>query len=136
MAIRVLRLGSPRQPDEGPRLGTVRRPPRGVPKERFASDDWYDLWLPLLAPSAELMKLGQAAQQSGDKDWAAFAKAYRREMAQAEPAQAIALLALMSRGTNFSLGCYCEQEARCHRGLLRGLLAEAGAEIDPAPELS
>lgn len=127
MTIRVLRLGSPRRPDEGPRLGTVRRPPRGVPKDRFASDDWYDVWFPTLAPSAETMKLGQAVVD--ETDWSRFAKAYRTEMSSPEAKHAIALLATLSRTTNFSLGCYCEQEARCHRSLLRGLLAEAGAEL-------
>jgi uncharacterized protein YeaO (DUF488 family) len=129
MAIRVLRLGSPRQPDEGPRLGTVRRPPRGVAKHDFARLDWYDVWFPTLAPSPELMKQGQAAQGGDEAAWARFAKAYRAEMAAPEARHAIALLATLSQATNFSLGCYCEREARCHRGLLRELLGEAGAKL-------
>jgi uncharacterized protein YeaO (DUF488 family) len=129
MTIRVLRLGSPRQPDEGPRLGTVRRPPRGVAKQDFARLDWYDVWFPTLAPSPELMKQGQLAQAGSEIEWRAFAKAYRAEMASGDARHAIALLATLSLETNFSLGCYCELEARCHRGLLRGLLAEAGAKL-------
>jgi len=127
MTIRVLRLGSPRHPDEGPRLGTVRRPPRGVAKDDFARLDWYDVWFPTLAPSAELMKLGQAVED--DAGWARFAKAYRAEMAAPDARHAIALLATLSQTTNFSLGCYCENKARCHRSLLQGLLEEAGARV-------
>lgn len=127
MSVRIVRLGSERLNGEGTRLGTVRRPPRGVPKEQFASQNWYDVWLPLLAPSAELMKQGQAAVRDGE--WAAFAKQYRREMAQPAPAQAIRLLAALSQSSAFSVGCYCEDERRCHRSLLRELLREAGARI-------
>lgn len=127
MAIRVLRLGSPRTPDEGPRLGTVRRPPRGVPKSEFARQNWYDLWYPNLAPSAETVKFAQGA--STPAEWAAFAKRYRAEMAAPENARSIELLALLSHSANFSLGCYCEDEAHCHRSVLRELLAAAGAKF-------
>jgi uncharacterized protein YeaO (DUF488 family) len=128
MAVRIVRLGSPRAPDEGPRLGTVRRPPRGVPKTEFATQDWYDLWFPNLAPSAETMKLGQ--QAGTPAQWQAFVRRYRAEMAEPEHAHALELLALLSRQTNFSVGCYCEQEARCHRSVLRELLADRGASFE------
>lgn len=127
MAVRIVRLGSARAADEGPRLGTVRRPPRGVPKTRFASDDWYDLWFPNLAPSLETMKL--ALQAKTPALWQAFVRRYRAEMAEPEHAHAIALLALLSQHTNFSVGCYCENEAHCHRSILRQLLAEQGAAL-------
>ena len=127
MSIRVVRLGTPRARGEGPRLGTVRRPPRGVPKSRFASDDWYDLWFPLLAPSVATMKLGRGAQT--DAAWRRFARRYRVEMASPAASQAIELLAALSRQANFSLGCYCEDESRCHRSLLRELLVERGARV-------
>ncbi len=129
MPIHIVRLGSPRAADEGPRIGTVRRPPRGVPKAEFARQNWYDTWLPLLAPSAELMKQGQAVET--EAQWQAFAKAYRREMAEPAAAQSIALLATLSTHCSFAVGCYCEHEARCHRSLLRGLLEEAGAQVVP-----
>jgi uncharacterized protein YeaO (DUF488 family) len=125
MALRIVRLGSPRAAGEGLRLGTVRRPPRGVPKAQFATRDYYDLWLPLLSPSAGLVKQAQGAQTP--KDWAAFERAFRREMAAPEPAQLLDLLAALSKQTNFALGCYCEVEARCHRSVLRALLGERGA---------
>ncbi|MFO1273093.1 MAG: DUF488 family protein [Rubrivivax sp.] len=127
MAVRIVRLGSPRAADEGLRLGTVRRPPRGVPKSQFASQDWYDLWFPNLAPSVETMKLGQQADTPAQ--WQAFARRYRAEMAEPERAHAVALLAALSKQTNFSVGCYCEHEARCHRSILRELLAGQGATI-------
>ena len=127
MAVRVVRLGSPRAPDEGLRLGTVRRPPRGVPKAEFASRDWYDLWFPNLAPSAETMKLGQ--QASTPAQWQVFVRRYRAEMAEPEHAHAIALLARLSKQTNLSVGCYCEQESHCHRSILRELLVEQGATL-------
>ncbi len=127
MSIRVVRLGSPRLRGEGLRLGTVRHPPRGVPKERFASDDWYDAWLPLLAPSAGLVHEAQAA--TTEREWAAFRRAYRREMAAPAPRQALDLLAALSRTTNLSVGCYCADEARCHRSALRDLLVEHGARM-------
>lgn len=132
MAIRIVRLGSPRTPDEGLRIGTVRRPPRGVPKAEFASQDWYDVWYPNLAPSPDTMKLGQAAQHGGDPaQWTAFARQYRREMAEPEPSRSLDLLAALSHHADFAVGCYCEHEARCHRSLLRALLAERGAQIVP-----
>ena len=129
MAIRIVRLGSPRAPDEGLRLGTVRRPPRGVPKTEFASQDWYDLWFPNLAPSTETMQLGQQARTS--TLWQAFVRRYRAEMAEPEHAHAIALLARLSHQTNFSLGCYCEDEQHCHRATLRELLQDQGAKLLP-----
>jgi uncharacterized protein YeaO (DUF488 family) len=129
MAVRIVRLGSPRAADEGLRLGTVRRPPRGVPKAEFAKQDWYDLWFPNLAPSVETMKLGQQADTPAQ--WQAFMRRYRAEMAEPERAHVIALLAQLSRQTNFSVGCYCENELRCHRSVLRELLAVQGAVIVP-----
>lgn len=128
MAIRVVRLGTPRARGEGTRIGTVRRPPRGVPKSEFASRDWYDVWFPNLAPSVETMKLGQEAKTPAQ--WAAFARKYRAEMAKPEAGHAIELLATLSRQANFSVGCYCEDEARCHRSILRALLVERGAEVE------
>jgi uncharacterized protein YeaO (DUF488 family) len=130
MPIRIVRLGSPRAPDEGTRIGTVRRPPRGVPKAEFATRDFYDVWFPNLAPSLETMKLGQAAETPAD--WTAFTRKYRAEMAEPEAQHALALLATLSAQTNFSVGCYCENEAHCHRSVLRALLAEKGAVISPA----
>lgn len=129
MTIRVIRLGSPRAPDEGLRIGTVRRPPRGVPKAEFARQDWYDVWFPNLAPSAATVKLALAA--STPAQWAAFVRQYVAEMATAENRRTIALLAALSQQTNFSVGCYCEDESRCHRSVLRGLLVEAGASLSP-----
>lgn len=128
MTIRIVRLGFARAPDEGTRLGTVRRPPRGVPKTDFAKADWYDVWYPVLAPSPELMKLGQAAKT--DKHWAAFFKKYRAEMAAAAPSQSLDVLAALSQHASFSLGCYCEVEQRCHRSQLRALLLERGAQLE------
>lgn len=127
MAIRVVRLGSPREKNEGLRIGTVRRPPRGVPKTEFASQNWYDVWFPNLAPSLETMKLGQAAQTPAQ--WAKFIKKFRAEMATPDARHALELLATLSHQTNFSVGCYCEDEAHCHRSVLRELLAEKGAKI-------
>ena len=127
MAVRIVRLGTPRQPGEGPRLGTVRRPPRGVPKREFAKRDFYDAWYPNLAPSVATMKMGLAAET--EAQWMRFAKAYRAEMAKPENARTIEVLALLSREADFSVGCYCEDESRCHRSVLRELLAEAGAKI-------
>jgi uncharacterized protein YeaO (DUF488 family) len=128
MTLRVVRLGSARTRDEGLRIGTVRRPPRGVPKAQFASRDYYDVWFPTLAPSAKTMKLGQ--QAATDAEWAAFARAYRAEMNAPEATHALELLAALSKHTNLAVGCYCETEARCHRSLLRELLARAGAQIE------
>jgi uncharacterized protein YeaO (DUF488 family) len=129
MAIRIVRLGSARSPNEGLRVGTVRRPPRGVPKARFAPDNWYDVWFPTLAPSVETMRRGQAADTVAD--WTAFTKAYRAEMQAPEPSRALDLLAALSHGTNLSVGCYCEDEAHCHRSVLRTLLDERGAAVVP-----
>ena len=127
MVVRVVRLGTERVEGEGLRIGTVRRPPRGVPKAQFASQNWYDVWFPNLAPSVETMKIAQSA--STDKDWLAFAKRYRAEMATPENARTLDLLSALSHRTNFSVGCYCENEARCHRSLLRALLEEKGADV-------
>ena len=133
MSVRIIRLGTKRAAGEGTRLGTVRRPPRGVPKKDFARLDWYDGWFPLLAPSAATMKLGLAAQSlpDGARQWAGFARRYRAEMRSPAASQALDALAALSRHANFSLGCYCENESRCHRSLLRDLLAERGANIAP-----
>ena len=127
MAIRVVRLGTARARDEGVRIGTVRRPPRGVVKSQFASLDWYDVWFPNLAPSVATLKLGQDATTPAK--WSAFVRKYRAEMAAPGNAHAIALLAALSHQGNFSVGCYCEDESRCHRSVLRELLATAGARI-------
>lgn len=127
MAVRVLRLGSDRAAEEGLRIGTVRRPPRGVPKAEFSSQNWYDVWLPNLSPSVETMKLAQNAKS--DKDWLAFEKKYRAEMAKPENSHLLELLAALSHQTNFSVGCYCKDEARCHRSILKQLLREKGAEL-------
>jgi uncharacterized protein YeaO (DUF488 family) len=127
MTVRVVRLGTPRHKDEGTRIGTVRRPPRGIPKTEFSSGNWYDIWFPILAPGVETVKFAQ--QATTPAQWAAFAKKYRAEMARPEPAQALALLAALSHNGNFSVGCYCEDEARCHRSVLRELLAEKGARL-------
>ena len=127
MAIRVVRLGSPRAPGEGVRLGTVRRPPRGVPKAEHSSRDFYDVWLPDLAPSESLVK--QALVASDERAWAAFVRRYRGEMKRPEAARLLTLLASFSYTTNFSVGCYCENEARCHRTVLKTLLQEHGADL-------
>lgn len=127
MAVRIVRLGSRRGVGEGLRIGTVRHPPRGVPKAALAKRDFYDVWLPELAPSAALVKSARAAE--GERDWRAFAKRYRREMAAPERARLLALLAALSRQTDFAVGCYCEDEARCHRSVLSELLREQGAEL-------
>ena len=127
MALRIVRLGTPRLAGEGTRIGTVRRPPRGVPKEEFASQNWYDVWFPNLAPSIATMKLGHSAGTPAQ--WSAFTKKYRAEMAAPEASHAIRLLAALSQHADFSVGCYCEDEARCHRSVLRELLAGEGARI-------
>ena len=129
MAVRIVRLGTPRAKGEGLRLGTVRRPPRGVPKAEFASRDFYDVWFPTVAPSLETMKLGHAAHTPAQ--WQAFLRHYRSEMKQPDAVHAITLLAALSHDTDFSVGCYCEDEAHCHRSALRALLAAAGASIHP-----
>lgn len=127
MAVSVVRLGTPRAKDEGLRIGTVRRPPRGVPKSEFARRDYYDVWFPNLAPSVATMKLGQSAASASE--WAAFARKYRAEMSKPEAQHTIELLALLSRHADFAVGCYCEDESRCHRSVLRELLAEKGARF-------
>jgi uncharacterized protein YeaO (DUF488 family) len=127
MAIRFVRLGNARSKGEGLRIGTVRRPPRGVPKSEFASQNWYDVWFPNLAPSVETMKLGQAATTSAQ--WATFVKKFRAEMSTPEASHTLELLAALSHHTNFSVGCYCENESHCHRSVLRMILAERGAKL-------
>jgi len=127
MAIRIVRLGTPRAPGEGLRIGTVRRPPRGVPKAEFASQDWYDVWYPNLAPSAETMKLGLNAETPAQ--WRAFVRRYKSEMAEPDASHGLDLLAALSHGTAMAVGCYCEDEARCHRSVLRELLAARGAKL-------
>ncbi len=127
MSVRVVRLGSPRLTGEGLRIGTVRRPPRGVPKSAYASRNFYDVWLPALAPSAETVKLGQGAATAGD--WRRFLRKYRAEMARPEARVVLDLLAALSRRTDFSVGCYCADESRCHRSVLRELLREHGARM-------
>jgi uncharacterized protein YeaO (DUF488 family) len=125
MAISIVRLGSRRKKGEGLRLGTVRRPPRGVPKTEFASRDYYDVWLPELAPSEALLK--RALQAKTERQWLAFSKAYRREMSRPAASRLLELLAALSRSSALSVGCYCDDESRCHRSLLRALLDEHGA---------
>ena len=127
MVMRVVRLGSPRVGGEGLRIGTVRRPPRGVPRAEFASRDFYDVWFPTLAPSVETMKLGQAA--TTPTQWAAFIRKYRAEMSTPENSHALELLAALSHTADFSVGCYCEDEGHCHRSALRELLVEKGARL-------
>jgi uncharacterized protein YeaO (DUF488 family) len=127
MAIRIVRLGTARAANEGLRIGTVRRPPRGVPKSKFSSGNWYDVWFPNLAPAPETIKLAQ----SGDSQrrWSAFVRRYRAEMASPENSRVLDLLAALSHETNFSVGCYCEDESRCHRSVLRQLLLDRGAKV-------
>lgn len=128
MSVRIVRLGSARGRGEGLRIGTVRHPPRGVPKAEHAAQNWYDVWLPELAPSAETVKLGQTA--ASDREWASFARRYRREMSAPEKVHLLTLLAALSRQSDFAVGCYCADESRCHRSLLRVLLQERGAAVD------
>lgn len=128
MTVRIVRLGAPRVRGEGIRIGTVRRPPRGVPRTQFASGNWYDVWLPNLAPAAETVKGAQNATTPGQ--WAAFVRKYRSEMAAPENRRVIELLAALSHHASFSVGCYCEDESRCHRSILRALLADNGARIE------
>ncbi len=127
MGVQIIRLGSERKKNEGLRIGTVRRPPRGVPKTEFSSQNWYDVWLPNLSPSPDTMKLGQGVKT--EKDWQSFKKKYRREMGKPENIRILELLAALSQNTNFSVGCYCGDETRCHRSVLKELLAELGARI-------
>lgn len=128
MSVRVVRLGNPRVRGEGIRIGTVRRPPRGVPKSEFSAQDWYDIWYPNLAPSVETMKLGRSAATA--KEWSAFARRYRREMSAPDAKRSIDLLAALSHAASFSVGCYCEHEEHCHRSILRQLLIESGAKVE------
>ena len=127
MAIRIVRLGTARAAGEGLRIGTVRRPPRGVPKSEYAAGNWYDVWFPNLAPSPETIELAQGARS--EKQWAAFVKRYRAEMNAPDARRTLDLLAALSHQADFSVGCYCEDEARCHRSVLRELLAERGARL-------
>ena len=134
MSIRIVRLGTPRATDEGTRIGTVRRPPRGVPKADFARQNWYDVWYPNLSPTPELMKLALSTHAEPDspqsrKDWARFVREFRHQMAEPAAARSLDVLAALSHGANFSVGCYCQSEARCHRSVLRALLAERGADV-------
>lgn len=128
MVVRIIRLGTPRAPDEGVRIGTVRRPPRGVPKAAFSAQNWYDVWLPNLAPSLPTMKLAQQANTASE--WESFKRKYRAEMGTPENRHVLELLATLSHRTNFSVGCYCEDEARCHRSVLRALLQEMEASVE------
>jgi uncharacterized protein YeaO (DUF488 family) len=127
MSIRIIRLGSPREKGEGLRVGTVRRPPRGVPKSDYAKRDFYDVWLPNLSPSQELMKEGKSSQD--EASWSVFKKKFRSEMNGPDASKVLDLLAALSHQTNMSLGCYCEDESRCHRSVLRELLMERGASL-------
>ena len=132
MAVRIVRLGSPRSRGEGPRLGTVRRPPRGVPKSDYAARDFYDVWLPNLAPSEELLRSGRLAR--GEAGWKSFVRRFRAEMKRPEASHILDVLALLSRHADFAVGCYCEDEQRCHRSVLRDLLRERGARIGAGPD--
>lgn len=127
MAVRIVRLGSPRAKAEGLRIGTVRRPPRGVPKHEFGSRDFYDVWLPNLAPSEALLK--RALQADDERAWRSFVRSYRSEMKRPDAGRVLDLLAALSRESDFSVGCYCVDEARCHRSILRALLEERGASL-------
>ncbi len=127
MTVRIVRLGTARRHGEGLRIGTVRHPPRGVPKREHATQNWYDVWFPELAPSAQTVKLAQAA--ANERQWASFVKKYRAEMAAPDKRRIIDLLAAMSRQSNFSVGCYCVDESRCHRSVLRALREERGAQL-------
>ena len=127
MTVRIVRLGSPREKGEGLRIGTARRPPRGVPKSEFASRDFYDIWLPNLAPSEQLLKAGRAAED--DSAWRKFARRFALEMKRPDNSRVLDLLAALSHSADFSVGCYCVEEARCHRSVLRELLRKRGANL-------
>ena len=127
MSVSIVRLGTARRPDEGLRIGTVRRPPRGVAKADFARQDWYDVWYPLLSPSPAAVKLGLTADTAAK--WEAFSRKFRSEMSAPEPSRTLDLLAALSHHANFSIGCYCEDESRCHRSVLRSLLEDRGAKV-------
>ena len=128
MSIRVIRLGTPRLPGEGIRIGTVRRPPRGVPKAQYSKQNWYDVWFPNLAPSVETMKLG--LQAVSPAQWTAFKRKYKGEMAAPEAKHSLELLAVLSHTTDFSVGCYCQNENHCHRSILKQLLIKSGAKVE------
>jgi uncharacterized protein YeaO (DUF488 family) len=128
MSLKIVQLGRPRQENEGLRIGTVRRLPRGVPKTEYASRDYFDVWLPNLSPSAELVS--QAQEAKTEKEWASFVRSFRAEMKRPEPSKILDLLAALSHHTQLSVGCYCDEESHCHRSVLRELLAERGAAID------
>jgi len=129
MTLRIVRLGSPRAADEGLRVGTVRRPPRGVPRHKFGSGNWYDVWYPELSPSAKMVKVGLGARTAAE--WAVFVRDFKREMASPPARRTLDLLAALSHSANFSIGCYCENESRCHRSVLRELLSVRGAKVLP-----
>lgn len=128
MTLRIVRLGTPRHESEGTRIGTVRRPPRGVPKSEFASGNWYDVWFPVLAPSAATMKLGQEAETPAQ--WAAFIKKFKSEISSPEAEHSLNLVAALSKTGNLSVGCYCADESHCHRSILRELLTARGADVE------
>lgn len=125
--IRIVQLGSPRLPGEGVRIGTVRRPPRGVRKDRYAEEDWYDVWFPELSPTPQLMAQGRSIKSQAE--WNAFVRRFRKQMSEPAPSRALDLLSALSSSANFSLGCYCEREDRCHRSILRALLEDRGAKF-------
>jgi uncharacterized protein YeaO (DUF488 family) len=127
MAVSVIRLGTPRSPGEGLRIGAVRRPPRGVSKDRYAADNWYDIWYPELSPTPQLMAQGRASQS--ESDWNAFVRQFRKQMSEPSLSRTLGLLSALSRSANFSLGCYCERDDRCHRSVLRAMLEERGARL-------
>ena len=127
MAVSIVRLGTPRRPGEGLRIGTVRRPPRGVPKARYAKENWYDVWYPELSPTPQLMAKAKASQSGAD--WNAFARRFRRQMSEPAASRTLSLLAALSKSADFSVGCYCEREDRCHRSVLRAMLKERGAVV-------
>ena len=127
MPIRIVQLGSPRRPDEGVRIGTVRRPPRGVSKDRYSKDNWYDIWYPELSPTPQLV--AQAKSSQSQSEWNVFVRQFRRQMSEPAASRTLDLLSALSADANFSLGCYCEREDRCHRSVLRALLEERGAKI-------
>lgn len=127
MSIRIVRLGTDRLPNEGIRIGTVRRPPRGVTKNAYASQNWYDVWFPNLAPSEALLKSAKTAKT--DQEWKTFVRRYRTEMNSPENRRILDVLSALSHTVNFAVGCYCADETRCHRAVLRELLAEHGAKV-------
>jgi uncharacterized protein YeaO (DUF488 family) len=127
MPISIVQLGTPRQPSEGVRIGTVRRPPRGVAKADFSKLDYYDVWFPNLSPTPELVHEALAAKD--DREWAAFARKFRKEMKVPDRVRELDVLAALSHHANLAVGCYCKEERRCHRSILRELLVERGAEV-------